>query len=412
MNLGITGLDVKRKIARRDRRARLSRVFAWDAALHRTSGYFGYGGRTLGQRASGHVTLSDVARACDLSVSTVSIVLSEAPLSRHVAEATRQRIRAMATRLGYHPDVHARSLRQRRTQTVGVLAYDFSDPFCIPVVRGIEEALQPARYFSLQVNAQAQRKLFDRYLRMILERRAEGVIVVASWIFEETDLLADVEKNHVPIVIVGRDLTARRIPSVLVDNEAGAAIAMRHLLSLGHRCIAVVRGPEELFDSKPRWAGFRSAAADAGVRLDPRLVFQLPSQVDPRSSFEGGRRFAAQMLASGVAFTAVLAFDDLTALGVVRGLMEAGLRIPEDCSVIGFDDLLPAAVATPGLTTIRQPLEEMGQLAARRLLETLNPIDGKTRRHSRLHVLAPELVVRSSTASPGQKQGQQCGDRR
>ncbi len=354
----------------------------------------------MAMRTSGHVTLSDVARACDLSISTVSIVLSDAPLSRHVAEATRQRIRAMASRLGYHPDVHARSLRRRRTQTIGVLAYDLSDPFCIPVARGIEEALQPAQYFALQVNAQGQRKLFDRYLRMILERRAEGVIVIASWIFEEADLLADIEKNHVPIAIVGRDLSARRIPSVLVDNQAGGVMAMHHLLSLGHRRIAVVRGPEELFDSEPRWKGFRRAAAEAGMDLDERLLFQLPNRFDPRSSFEGGLHFAREMIASGRSFTAVLAFDDLTALGIVRGLTEAGLRVPGDCSVVGFDDILPAAVATPGLTTIRQPLEEMGQLAAERLLATLNPSDSNKKRYPRLQMLAPQLVVRASTGPP------------
>jgi DNA-binding LacI/PurR family transcriptional regulator len=359
----------------------------------------------VAKRASGHVTLSDVARACELSISTVSIVLSEAPLSRHVAEATRQRIRTMAARLGYHPDIHARSLRRRRTQTIGVLAYDLSDPFCIPVVRGIEEALQPAQYFALQVNAQAQRKLFDRYLRMILERRAEGVIVIASWIFEEADLLADIEKNHVPIVIVGRDLTARRIPSVLVDNQAGGAMAMRHLVSLGHRRIAIVRGPEELFDSEPRWHGFRNAAVEAGIELDTRLTFQLPNRFDPRSSFEGGCQFAKDMVASGRAFSAVLAFDDLTALGAIRGLTEAGLRVPGDCSVVGFDDILPASVATPGLTTIRQPLEEMGQLAGERLLEALNPRNDSRKRH-RLHMLAPELVARGSTGPPPASHGE------
>jgi LacI family transcriptional regulator len=345
----------------------------------------------------GHVTLSDVARACHLSVSTVSIVLSEAPLSRHVAETTRERIRAMASRLGYHPDVHARSLRRRRTQTIGVLAYDMSDPFCIPVVRGIEETLQAAQYFSLQVNAQTQRMLFDRYLRMLLERRAEGVIVIASWVFEETNLLADIEKNNVPIVIVGRDLTARRITSVLVDNHAGGALAMRHLVDLGHRRIAVIRGPDEMFDSEPRWQGIRDEAHAAGLQLDNRLVFQLPNQVDPRSGFEGGLHFAQQMLASGRTFTGVLAFDDLTALGVVRGLSEAGLHVPADCSVLGFDDILPAAVATPGITTIRQPLHEMGLLAAQRLLEAVDQRGGRGPK-ARLHQLTPELIVRTSSA--------------
>ncbi|MGA7521202.1 MAG: LacI family DNA-binding transcriptional regulator [Acidobacteriaceae bacterium] len=354
----------------------------------------------MAKHERGHVTLSDIARTCHLSVSTVSIVLSEAPLSRHVAEATRQRIRATATRLGYHPDVHARSLRMRRTQTIGVLAFDMSDPFCIPVVRGIEESLQAAHYFSLQVNAQTQRMLFDRYLRMLLERRAEGVIVIASWVFEETNLLADIEKNNVPIVIVGRDLTARRITSVLVDNQAGGALAMRHLLDLGHRRIAVIRGPDEMFDSEPRWLGIREAAGAAGIQIEPRLIFQLPNQVDPRSGFEGGLRYAKEMLASGIRFTAVLAFDDLTALGVVRGLTEAGLRVPGDCSVLGFDDILPAEVATPGITTIRQPLREMGLLAARSLLEALDQ-RGTARVHkARLHRLAPELVARSSAAPP------------
>lgn len=356
--------------------------------------------RKVTRMERGHVTLADVARACHLSVSTVSIVLSEAPLSRHVAEATRQRIRSMAERLGYHPDVHARSLRRRRTQTIGVLAFDMSDPFCIPVVRGIEETLQAAQYFSLQVDAQTQRALFDRYLRMLLERRAEGVIVIASWVFEEANLLADIEKNNVPVVIVGRDLTARRITSVLVDNQAGGALAMRHLVDLGHRRIAVIRGPEEMFDSEPRWQGIRDAASAAGLRIDPRLTFHLPNQVDPRSGFEGGLRFAREMLASGIPFTGVLAFDDLTALGVVRGLAEAGLQVPGDCSVLGFDDILPAAVATPGITTIRQPLLEMGLLAARTLLEAVDHRGSAQARKARLHRLAPDLVVRTSSAPP------------
>lgn len=352
----------------------------------------------MARRKTGHVTLSDVARACELSVSTVSIVLSEAPLSRHVAETTRQRIRTMARRLGYHPDAYARSLRRRRTQTIGVLAYDMSDPFCIPVIRGIEDALQPANYFSLLVNAQTQRKLFDSYLRMILERRAEGVIVIASWVFEEANLLADIEKNHVPIVIVGRDLTARRIPSVLVDNQAGGALALRHLHALGHRRIAVIRGPDEMFDSEPRWAGIRKAAAETGIRLDPCRVFQLPNRVDPRSGFDGGLQLTREMLATGRDFTAVLAFDDLTGLGVVRGLDEAGLRVPEDCSVVGFDDILPAALSTPGLTTVRQPLREMGLLATQRMLKALEQTKGNGALKAGLHMLAPELVVRGSSA--------------
>jgi DNA-binding LacI/PurR family transcriptional regulator len=354
----------------------------------------------MGQRRSGHVTLVDVARACGYSVSTVSIVLSEAPLSQNVAAATREQIRAMARQLGYHPDAYARSLRRRRSQTIGVLAFDLSDPFCTLIMRGIQAGLQPAGYVPLLMDAQTQRKLFDSYFHMILERRAEGVIVIGSWFFEEANLLADIEKNHVPIVIVGRDLTGLRISSVAVDNEAGGALAMRHLSELGHRRIAVIRGPEEMFDSEPRWAGIRRAAAEFGIEFDPRLVFQLPGLVDPTSGFEGGRRFAAQMLASGAEYSAVLAFDDLTALGVVRGLTSAGRRIPEDCSVVGFDEVLPAMVATPGITTIRQPMKEMGLLAAGWVLEALEAREHGSEEPARFYQAPPELVVRMSTAPP------------
>jgi len=354
----------------------------------------------MGQRKSGRVTLQDVARTCGYAVSTVSIVLSDAPLSRNVAEKTRQRIRTVARRLGYYPDVHARTLRQRRSQTIGVLAYDLMDPFCAPVVRGIEAGLSPAGYLPLLMDAQTERKLFDSYLERILERRAEGVVVIASWVFEETNLLADMEKNHVPIVIVGRDLSKRRIASVLVDNRTGGALAMKHLLALGHRRIAIIRGPQEMFDSAPRWAGACGAAAEAGVELDPKLVFELPAITDSAFGFEGGLRFMQQLLASGRKFTAVLAFDDMTALGVVRGLTEAGLRVPEDCSVVGFDDVLPAALTTPALSTIRQPLREMGLQAARWILEEVSASESGRKREARTYMGQLELVARSSSGPP------------
>ena len=357
------------------------------------------------QRKSGHVTLLDVARACGLSVSTVSIVLSEAPLSKHVATKTRDKIRAMAQQLGYHPDAFARSLRRRHSQTIAVLAYDLSDPFCTPIVSGIQSGLHPADYLPLLMDAQTQRRLFDSYLKMILERRAEGVIVIASWIFEETNLLADIEKNHVPIVIVGRDLTERNVHSLLIDNDAGGALAMRHLLDLGHSHIAVIRGPQELFDSEPRWAGVRRIAAESNVKIDPRLVFQLPGLEDPTFGFEGGLHFSRQMLSTGRRFTAVLAFDDLTALGVVRGLTSAGLRVPEDCSVLGFDDVLPAVVATPAITTIRQPLREMGLLASKWALEAIAQRENGIQKPARLHKAQPELMVRMSSTVPPQKRG-------
>lgn len=353
----------------------------------------------MGQRKTGHVTLLDIANASGFSVSTVSIVLSEAPLSQNVAVSTREHIRLIARQLGYHPDAYARSLRRRSTQTIGVLAFDLSDPFCTPIMRGIQGELRSGGFLPLIVDAQAQRKLFDSSLHMILERRTDGVIVIASWVFEETNLLGDVKKNNVPIVIIGRDLSAQGIDSILVDNEAGGEIAARHLKKLGHRRIAVIRGPQEMVDSAPRWSGIQRVAVAEGLSIDPRLVFELPGLADPASGFEGGLQMAKKMLGSGVPFTAVIAFDDLTALGVVRGLAEAGLRVPDDCSVMGFDDVLPAEVATPAMTTIRQPLKEMGSEAAERVLQAIKRGRGKMER-ARLHRPSPELVVRMSTAPP------------
>jgi DNA-binding LacI/PurR family transcriptional regulator len=147
----------------------------------------------------------------------------------------------------------------------------------------------------------------------------------------------------------------------------------------------------------------QSAAAEAGIEFDPGLVFQLPNLVDPTSGFEGGLNCTQRMLATGRPFTAVLAFDDLTALGVVRGLHGAGLRVPEDCTVLGFDDVLPAEVSTPGITTIRQPLREMGLLASEWVVDAIKAREQRREQKPRLHRAPPELVVRMSSAVPAGK---------
>lgn len=347
------------------------------------------------QRKSGHVTLSDVAKATGYSVSTVSITLSQAPLSANVAASTRESIRAAAAKLGYHPDARARSLRKQSSGTVGVLAFDLSDPYCMPVVQGIQHGLQKTAYLPLVMDAQTERKVFDHSLRLMLERRVDGVVIIASWIFDETILLADVRKNAVPMLIVGRDLTGSGITSYLLDNQEAGYLAMRHLLDLGHRRIAVIRGPGEMFDSAPRWQGVERAAREAGVALLPELTPQLPMLGSPGDAFDGGCALVAQLLQCKKPFTAVLAFDDMTALGVVRGLDHAGLSVPHDCSVMGFDDVLPARVATPAITTMRQPLREMGQKSVARMLDMLQKPAAAPR--PKLFASSPHLVTRAST---------------
>jgi LacI family transcriptional regulator len=353
------------------------------------------------RHASRRATIVDVARASGFSASTVSIVLNEAPLSRYVAAGTKARIRAVAGELGYRPDASARSLRSRKSHTIGIMVSDISDPFCTLILQGIEKALQPTTYLPIIMIANNRREQFERHIEMMLDRRVEGLVLVANWLFGEFDLLADIQKNQIPTVGVGRDLTASCIRSLQVDNEAGGYLAMQHLWELGHREIAVLRGPSELSDSDRRWQGIQRFAKEAGLPLPGRRVTQLAPALDPTSGFEEGERLIAAMLGRGTGFTAVLAFDDLTALGAIRALRHAGMQVPGDCSVIGFDDVPLAGLSTPALTTIRQPMERMGRLAAEWVLGSLEPqgaVAEPAQAAGTLHLLPPELVLRESTA--------------
>lgn len=341
------------------------------------------------------VTLQDVARRAGFSPSTVSIVLSEAPLSRYVAAQTKERIRTAAEALGYRPDIYARSLRSRRSNTIGVLVFDISDPFCVLILRGIEKELHGTRWLPIMMDAHNERSQIEGYLDLLMERRVEGLIVVANWLFDEGGLVEKASREAMPTVVVGRDLSEKSIGSVIVDNEAGGYQAIRHLYELGHRDIALIRGPGQLIDSTRRWNGIERFAGENGWSIDPSLVRQLPDALDPISGFEGGVELTADLLASGRKFTALVAFDDLTALGAVRALARAGLSAPRDCSILGFDDVPHAALSTPGLTTIRQPMEQMGATAAHRLLHALRENKDLD---PQLEMLPPTLVLRDSTA--------------
>ena len=313
---------------------------------------------------SRRVTLADVARACGFSSSTVSHVLNKTPLSRYIASTTKEKVSKAAAGLGYRPDVFARSLRSQRSHMIGVLVIDIADPFCTLILQGIERKLLPTSYLPIIMDAHNQPHQIERYLEMMVERRVEGLITVANWLLFDIESLEDIDDPRFPSIIVGRDLESPTINSVLVDDEAGGYAAIEHLYELGHRDISFVRGPRRLRDSRLRWKGIRRFAKKKGLRLNPDLIRDLPDTMDSSSSFEGGVRLTEDLIHSGKRFTALLAFDDLTAYGAIRALLEAGCRVPEDCSVIGFDDIPTSSFTTPALTTIRQPMGEMGEYAA------------------------------------------------
>ncbi len=343
------------------------------------------------------VTIRDVAKESGFSSTTVSIVLNNAPLSRYIPTATKKRIEGAAKKLGYRPNLFARSLRNRRSHAVGVMVFDMTDPFCTLVLRGIENALYQASYLPILTDVHNERTRFERYLEMLLDRRVEGLIVVANWLFVNIDVLTDLENSRIPTAVVGRELKNDSISSIVVDNELGTYAAIEHLHSLGHRKIAFIRGPKTLGDSVPRWKGIRSFAKANGLELDPGLIVDLPESIDPNSSFDAGFELTDKFIRQGRPFTALMAFDDLTAFGAIRALSRAGRSVPEDCSVVGFDDVAASNLYTPPLTTVRQPMEIMGGMGASVVLEGINGVIEKRKVPVVHRKVAPEFVTRASS---------------
>jgi LacI family transcriptional regulator len=343
------------------------------------------------------VTIRDVAKESGFSSTTVSIVLNNAPLARYIPAATKKKIERAAQKLGYRPNQFARSLRSKRSHTVGVMVFDMTDPFCTMILRGIENTLYQASYLPILTDVHNEGSRFERYLEMLLDRRIEALIVIANWVFLDINLLADLEKSSIPTTMIGCELETDSISSVIVDNELGGHLALEHLHSLGHRKIAIIRGPKALTDSSPRWRGIRSFAKQSGLELDQRLIVEMPESSDPLSSFELGYKLTEDLIRQKRSFSAMLAFDDMSAFGAIRALNRAGIRVPDQCSVIGFDDVAPSAIYSPSLTTVRQPMEAMGTSAVGIVLDGINAVLEKREMTPTHRKVAPELVVREST---------------
>jgi len=350
-------------------------------------------------RRSGASTIRDVARESGYSASTVSIVLNNAPLSRYIPADTKDRIHTAARHLGYRPNPLARSLRSQRSNIVGVMVFDVTDPFCTPILRGLENSLYQANYLSLLADAHNELHRFERYLEMLLDRRVEGLIFIANWLVTDIKLLADLTEKQIPTVVAGREFAIEGVSTVSVDNESGASLALEHLYRLGHREIAFLRGPKSLVSSGQRWKGIRAFAQTVGLRLESRRIAELPESLDPNSSFEAGAQLTTELLRKGNHFTALMAYDDVTALGALRALKNKGLHVPEDCSVIGFDDVAQAGLSSPSLTTVRQPMEAMGAMSAGMILDAIKVVNQKQEVPVLRRKIPAELVVRESTCA-------------
>ena len=329
-------------------------------------------------------TLRAVAERVRLTPSTVSHVLNNSPASRSVPEQTKKRIRAAARELNYHPNFFARSLKVKRNNTIGVIAEEIGDAYGSLVISGIERYLRQQNFFFLTVAHRHDEHLLATYSNMLRQRGAEGFITVDTVLTEEPPL---------PTVAVAGHHRFEGVTNVVLDHHHAATLALKHLVDLGHQEIAFMKGSPLSSDSSDRWNAICDVAKQLGVRVREELVVQLEGD-DPTPNL--GYPFAKQLLARRQPFTALFAYNDISAIGSICACQEAGFRVPEDISIVGFDDIQNASYTNPRLTTVRQPLQKMGEIAARTLLDR---IENRMQCVPEI-TIEPELVVRASTAPP------------
>lgn len=329
-----------------------------------------------------HITISDVARRAKVSESTVSRVLNG---TARVAEAKRRAVEQAIEALGFQPNAFARGLATGRSRAIGVVTQAIDSPFYGEGMRGIERTLQANAYTPIFMSGHWNSDDEERCIRELIQRRVDGIILFAGRL--GASAIAEFARQ-LPIVVTGRSVEAEGVFSLAVDDEEGARIATRHLIELGHRRIAFIGGPRDHPDAQARFAGYRSALDQSGLSFVPRLV--APGNF----SEEGGRLAGERLIALEEPFSAVVCANDQTAFGLQLALFRHGIRVPDDVSVVGFDDLSTAAYFLPPLTTVRQPVDQMGDLSAQALLLMIE------QGSPRLSAPPVSLVVRDSTRAP------------
>jgi LacI family transcriptional regulator len=344
------------------------------------------------------VTLRDVAVRAGVHPATASRALN--PETRIlVSEDTARRVLDAAEALGYSPNPVARSLRTRRSHTVGVLIPDLNNPLFPPMVRGLEDRLAAAGYVALIGNTDSDDKRERMVFDQMRARHVDGLVLATARL--RHPLLAEASRAEIPVVLINRLAQDYSFPSVTVDNERGVRMAVSHLAGLGHRRIAHIAGPQEMSTGLSRYRGFVTAMESSGLQVDSDLVVFAKA-----FTVEEGLRCTRLLLerggqagqAAGTDCTAIAAANDMLAVGCYAALDECGLSCPEDISVVGFNDMPFIDRLRPPLTTIRFPHYQVGTEAAQLLLERIAEHSGPVK----ILYLAPELIIRGSTAQvPG-----------
>lgn len=331
-------------------------------------------------------TISDVARRAGVSTMTVSRAINQ---SGSVSPATRARVERAIVELEYVPNALARQLRSNRTKTLALVVSDISNPFFTTIARGVEDAARERAFGVMYCNTDESEQEEIAYLEVLIERRIDGVLLVPS--STSTASVRLLRAHDIPVVVLDRRVRARRVDAVRCDSVGGAYVLVRHLLELGHRRIGVLTGRRTVSTSVDRVTGCQRALAEAGVELDKRLVRY--GEFNQAAGF----RMAQQLLAMSPRPTAIFAANNFIAFGAIRAIRDAGLRVPDDMSVVAFDDLPPEWVIDPFLTVLAQPAYEMGRRGTELLLKRLAGGDGGAPSTT---VLPSELIVRRSSAPP------------
>ncbi len=328
------------------------------------------------------ISLKELAARLGLSPATASVVINHSPVADAIPQRTKDAILAAARKFNYRPNFFARSLRSRRSFTVGVLVPEISEGYAGAVLGGIEDHLLQEGYFYFVASHRHRSDLVAEYPQLLLDRGVEGFIAV------DTPWNRDVS---VPVVTVSGHQRGKNLTNILLDHDRAAELSLNYLMHLGHRQVAIIKGQEFSSDTQVRWNAITAVADRLGLPISPRLTVQLEGDSpSPEVGFAATKR----LLASSAPFTALFAFNDISAMGAIRALRESGLSVPADVSVVGFDDIQSAAFQNPGLTTVRQPLRKMGTLAAETVLKRIQRPELNSPRRI---TVEPELVIRGTT---------------
>jgi LacI family transcriptional regulator, galactose operon repressor len=333
------------------------------------------------------VSIKEVAAHAGVSVATVSNVLNRPEI---VAQATRERVSASISELGFVRNESARQLRAGRSRTIGLVVLDVANPFFTDLARGVEDEASKAGLAVILCNSDDQERKENRYLDLLEEHRVQGVLITP--VASEGTRLARLQRRGTPVVLVDSRSPSRGQCSVAVDDVLGGDLAASHLLAAGHERIAFSGGPQNIRQVADRHEGALRAMKRSGLAPGDLAVFRADAL-----NVAAGQRIGAQLAAlrAGDRPTAVFCVNDLMALGVLQEMTRNRIRVPEDVSIVGYDDIDFAAAAAVPLTSVRQPRQQLGRTAARLLLEEV--ADGESHRHRQV-IFEPELVIRQSTS--------------